>query len=107
MTGPNSPRWTTGSHITEDGYVVIANASYPGAKFPNQTKEHIVVMTRHLGRPLYKNETVHHKNGMRADNKLKNLELRASNHGKGQSIPDLIAFAQEVLLRYAPSVLKC
>jgi hypothetical protein len=67
-----------------------------------QRHEHRVVMERVLGRPLLPEELVHHRNRVKTDNRPENLELWVRCHPNGQRVADLVAWATEILARYAP-----
>lgn len=84
-----------------DGYVRIWSEA--DSRF---ILEHRYVMEQYLGRKLNRKETVHHKNGVKHDNRIQNLELWASVHHPGQRILDLLAYARDILKAYECEELK-
>lgn len=72
-------------HTTPDGYKKIAVDGRP-------RMEHRVLMEQHLGRELRRFENIHHRNGIRNDNRLENLELWTKPQAIGQRVDDLITW---------------
>ena len=62
--------------------------------------EHILVMEEAVGRILEPNENIHHKNGIRSDNRLENLELWTRSHPTGCRVSDLLDWAHEFIAKY-------
>ncbi len=91
---------------TGDGYLRERREGHPNAQHDGYVLQHRLVMADHLGRPLTRDESVHHRNGNRQDNRIENLELRAAFHPAGQAVDDLVPYAIEVLRRYAPHHLR-
>lgn len=73
--GENNRHWNGGETKTQNGYVYLLNREHPRSGRFGYVFQHIVVMEAHIGRFLVKGEVVHHKNGIRHDNRLENLAL--------------------------------
>jgi hypothetical protein len=103
--GKDHHAWKGGfSYKDIGGYVQIYNPNHAVNEKP-YVAEHILIMSNYMGRKLTKDETVHHKNGIRDDNRIENLELWASHHPSGQRVTDLISYSKEILLKYEPTAL--
>jgi hypothetical protein len=72
-SGEKNPYWRGGKSKVH-GYIIIYLPEHP---FNNggYVREHRLKMEKKLGRYLKQGEDVHHINGIRDDNRLKNLQL--------------------------------
>ena len=78
-SGSRSSSWKGGKRKASLGYRLIllkeTDFFYPMAQSNGYILEHRLVMARHLRRHLHSWEIVHHKNHIRDDNRIENLQL--------------------------------
>ena len=74
MFGERSATWKGGRTRQLTGYILIYKPNHPSAH-RGYVLEHRLVMERHLGRYLKSWEIIHHRNGIKDDNRLENLEI--------------------------------
>lgn len=101
-----------GSFTTNHGYIRTFAPDHANADSTGYVLAHRQAMADSLGRPLLAHETVHHKNGDRADNRLVkghemhcpgvccNLELWSKAQPYGQRAADKLAWAREIIKLY-------
>lgn len=97
--GRNRAKPVGTTRLTDQGYLEEKTAD------GSWVRQHRLVMEHRIGRPLWPDENVHHKNGDRADNRIENLELWSKSQPAGQRVEDKLAWAVEMIRRYNPDLL--
>lgn len=102
-TNKTKPNYGSGRYI-KNGYVMVFQKGHPRASGSkgNYVFEHIIVMEKYLGRYLTKDENVHHKNGVREDNRIENLELWIKPQPSGIRAVDALHWAKAIIEKYEP-----
>jgi hypothetical protein len=100
-SGALSHTWKGGKSRHRKGYVLRAAPGHPRTTKTNPyVFEHILAMEEYLGRYLLPGETVHHKYGIRDDNRIEALELWTTPQPSGIRASDAVVWAKEILRRY-------
>jgi len=74
--GPENPYWRGGRYKdNKSGYVWVYNPDHPLCNKKGYILEHRLVMEKFIGRNLRSNEIVHHRNKVKDDNRIENLEI--------------------------------
>lgn len=89
-----------GPYKNEHGYMYIYRLD--GRK----QNLHRAVWEKEYGVVLSKEQNIHHKNGVRDDNRLCNLELWDTSQPSGQRVEDKVSHALLLISRYQPTLVK-
>lgn len=83
---------------TSQGYIYAKIPTHPNATKTGYVYEHRFVMEKHLKRFLLAGEIVHHKNKVKTDNRLENLELKTNTeHSREHGAERTIAATVELI----------
>lgn len=86
--GENAGNWQGGKRKAGSGYIMLYKPKHPNCTLEGYVMEHRLEMEKEIDRYLEKNEIVHHINGKKDDNRIKNLELTVKGEHTKQHFKD-------------------
>jgi hypothetical protein len=84
--GAGNSAWKGGRLVASNNYIYVwleeSSPYFPMATHNGYVMEHRLIIAQSIGRCLLRTEHVHHKNGMKDDNRIENLQLvsQADHH---------------------------
>lgn len=93
-------------YINRQGYLSFRMKDHPCADKNGRVQASHLVIYENTGKIIKNPESVHHKNGMRLDNRLENLEVWSVSQPCGQKVEDKIEWCKSFLSKYGYSVTK-
>lgn len=91
-------------YVGHTGYVLRYEPKGKHSGANGSVYQHRYIMGEKIGRKLKTSENVHHKNGIRSDNRIENLELWISAQPAGQRVEDLVEFSRRIIRDYGDIV---
>jgi hypothetical protein len=79
FSGKNSCHWKGGKIKNDQGYILIYMLKHPFCECKGYVRRSRLVVEEHLGRYLKPKNVIHHINGIRDDDRLKNFIVFVNN----------------------------
>lgn len=108
--GEQNPNWKCGWYLDRYGYKILRlqpdDFFYSMADGRGYVREHRLIMAKHFNRCLLPWEVVHHKNGVKDDNKLENLQLLPTGvyHVSDSSLKQKLTWAKKKIAKQADEI---
>lgn len=93
--------------LDSEGYVSLwVGHDHPMANNGGRAREHRIIMSKSLKRPLLSTEAVHHINGIKTDNRLENLEVMEHGVHSGMKLNRVYTTAVRLLAEQGRDVFE-
>ncbi len=108
--GESSAHWRGGKYKDKNGYIsqklVPSDFFYSMTRHGGYVSEHRLIMAKSLNRCLLPWEVVHHKNGIKDDNRLENLSLLSGQGNHNTMLIKRIKFLEKQVQQLHSEIIK-